>query len=108
MPNSIVKSFAEKSGRSVKQVEKLWKAAVDNVKKHYKIDESSKKFYPRVVNILKKYLHLDEEFSIGIGAFGGDAGYNATPEESGVFANKLGAVQRRSKDYSNFAKRFIS
>ena len=61
MPSAVVKSFAKKSDKSVKQVEKLWDEAQAIVKKQNpKIKKSSKKFYPLVVGILKKMLKLNE------------------------------------------------
>lgn len=61
MPNSLVISFAKKSKKSVSEVEKLWKSAVDIVKKEYKAKESDKKFYPLVVGVLKKSLGINQE-----------------------------------------------
>lgn len=61
MPSNIVKSFAKKSDKSIKQVEKMWDEAQDIVKKQNpKIKKSSKKYYPLVVGVLKKMLKLNE------------------------------------------------
>lgn len=56
MPSNIVKSFADKTGKSVKEVEKLWgeakKIALENNK------ETDPKFYGTVVAILKNKLGI--------------------------------------------------
>lgn len=51
MPNNIVKSFAKKSGKSVEQIEKMWR---DLSKQHGKN-------YAYIVASLKRMLKLDEE-----------------------------------------------
>lgn len=60
MPNNIVKSFAQKSGKSVEEVEKLW----DKIKKGVAeggTSESDPDFYKFVTGRLKKALGLSEE-----------------------------------------------
>ncbi len=60
MPNNIIKSFAEKSGKSVKEVEKLWNKA-KAIAKESDIPETDKdKFYSYVTGILKKMLSIKE------------------------------------------------
>ena len=59
MPNSIVKSFAEKTGKSISEVEAEWDEAKETVNK--KISETDEKFYPTVVALLKKKLQINEE-----------------------------------------------
>ena len=104
MPNSLVKSFAKKSGKSVEEVEKLWQEAEQIAKKN-DVKEESK--YAYIVGILKKMLSIDEDFSIGVG---GPAALDAgVPEsgESGVFANKMGKTQKR-KGYTEYLKSKLS
>ncbi len=61
MPNNIVKSFAEKTGKSVEAVEKLWDQAKIIAKKEYpKVDVDSEQFFKIVTGILKNSLGLKE------------------------------------------------
>jgi Zn ribbon nucleic-acid-binding protein len=58
MPANIVKSFAEKTGKSESEVEKLWDKAKASVDK----PESDPSYYPNVTSILKKMLGLNEGY----------------------------------------------
>ena len=59
MPANIIKSFAKKSGKSEKEVEKLWNKAKSLTKKEYpKVQEDSERFYKIVTGMLKKMLGL--------------------------------------------------
>ena len=60
MPAQQLKSFAEKSGKSLKEVEKLWEQAKAIAKKEY-ADAKDDKFYAIVTGILKNSLGLKEE-----------------------------------------------
>lgn len=60
MPASVVKSFADKTGKSVKEVEKLWDKAKALAKEDGR-KESDEDFYPYVTGILKKMLKINEE-----------------------------------------------
>ena len=62
MPNNIITTFAEKTGKSIEQVEDLWDKAKEVVLK--KTSEYDEKFYPTVVHVLKKMLHLNENGEI--------------------------------------------
>ena len=59
MPNNIISSFAEKSGKSKEEVERLWdetkQKLIDNGAK-----ESADNFYPILVSILKKKLNIND------------------------------------------------
>jgi len=62
MPSNTVKSFADKTGKSVKEVEKLWNKAKAIVKDEYPdVKEGDDKFYSIVVGILKKMLKINED-----------------------------------------------
>lgn len=61
MPNNIIKSFAEKSGKSEKEVERLWNRASDIVATDYDLKKDDDKYYELVVGILKKMLGFKEE-----------------------------------------------
>lgn len=61
MPNSLVVSFADKSGKSVKNVEGMWSKAVEIAKEQYNLTEKSKNFYAVVVGLLKKMLNMNED-----------------------------------------------
>lgn len=62
MPSNIVKSFAEKTGKSESEVERLWNIAKDEVGKKG-IPEDSDRYYKIVTGILKRMLKIDEESS---------------------------------------------
>lgn len=57
MPNNIVKSFAQKSGKSEAEVEKLWNQAKAEAEKKSGVDD----VYAYTVGILKKMLSIDEK-----------------------------------------------
>lgn len=59
MPSNIVKTFSERTGKSIKEVEELWDKAKVITKE--KIPVSSDKFYPTVVGVLKKMLSINED-----------------------------------------------
>ena len=60
MPSSLIKSFAEKSGKSVPAVGKIWDEVKKSVKDIYDYKEGTPRFYQAVTGILKKRLQLDE------------------------------------------------
>lgn len=65
MPNNVVKSFAEKSGKSVEKVESLWKKAKSIVKKEYPdVTPESDKWYKLVTGTLKNMLGLKESQAV--------------------------------------------
>lgn len=53
MPNTMIKNFSDKSGKSENEVEKIW----SDLKKQYGDD------YQRIVGTLKKILKINESFS---------------------------------------------
>ena len=59
MPASIVKSFAQKTGKPAKEVERLWSKAKEAAKENGR-SEDSEDFYPYVTSILKKMLKVNE------------------------------------------------
>lgn len=58
MPNALIKSFAKKSGKSVKELEKMWDALADAYDPK-KYDDK----YSFIVGVMKKNLKLDENSS---------------------------------------------
>jgi hypothetical protein len=58
MPNSVVKSLAKKSGRSVDEVEGLWDKAVSLAGKKG-LSQDSDNFYAYVTGILKRMLKTE-------------------------------------------------
>ena len=52
MPNTMIKNFSNKSGKSEEEVEKIW----DKLKKEYPED------YQRIVGTLKKILKINRLF----------------------------------------------
>jgi len=63
MPNNIIKSFADKTGKSKDEVEKLWDKSKEIVKSEYpKVKEDTPEFFKLVTGILKKSLGLKESF----------------------------------------------
>ena len=60
MPSPLIKSFSDKSGKSEKEVEKLYKDAEDIVKDRYKdVEKESDRYYALVVGILKNMLKIE-------------------------------------------------
>ena len=55
MPANIVKSFADKTGKSIAEVEKLWNDAKEIASKNGHNED-----YDYIVGILKKMLKLNE------------------------------------------------
>ena len=55
---AIIKSFAEKSGKSTEEVEKIWKEIKDQLKSQGKSDDD-KDFFQNLVGILKKRLKIE-------------------------------------------------
>jgi len=71
MPDNIINSFANKTDKSVGEIERLWKKAEIIVKSEYNINKEDESYYPLVVGVLKKSLGFkSEEFSIGVGDIG--------------------------------------
>jgi hypothetical protein len=61
MPSNIVKTFAEKSGKSTDEVEKLWNKAKGVVSKGYpNVKKESDKWYALVTGTLKQMVGLKE------------------------------------------------
>jgi hypothetical protein len=56
MPNAVVKSYAEKTGKSVKEVEALWDQAKQIAGKKFK--ENTEKFYRYTMGIFKRSLGI--------------------------------------------------
>ena len=56
MPSNVVKSFADKTGKTVKEVEKYWDKAEEIAKEKFSPD--SKQFYAYLVGTLKKMLGI--------------------------------------------------
>lgn len=61
MPNSIIKSFAKKSGKSVQEVEKIWNEIKEKLIKQNYDDKNKELFYKILVTILKKKLKIEDE-----------------------------------------------
>jgi hypothetical protein len=58
----LIKSFAEKSGKSKKEVEALWKELVASTKKaHPNLTEKDNRFWEIVTGTLKKILKIKSE-----------------------------------------------
>lgn len=61
MPSNVVKSYAEKTGKSEAEVEKLWDKAKEQVSKEYEdVEKDSDQYYSLVTGILKNMLGLKE------------------------------------------------
>ncbi len=58
MPTPLLKSLADKSGKSINLIEKMWNKIKNGLLKTYK--ESDSKFYPILVSIIKKKLNISE------------------------------------------------
>lgn len=103
MPNAVVQSFAQKSGKTTAEVETLWKKA-EAITNQSDVAVDDK--YAYLVGVLKKMLKL-EDFGIGVAAPAAlNVGMPSTePENSGVFAPKIGdgKIQKR-KHYVEWLK----
>ena len=84
MPNNVVISFAEKSGRSIAEIEAKWDEAKLIVNK--KMSSSDERFYPTVTSILKKMLHLNEDVASG----------TTTASDIAVVPKRLGEPTKRA------------
>jgi hypothetical protein len=104
MPNNIIKSFSDKSGKSEKEVEDLWNKAEDIVKDKYDLSpDDGDKFYSLVTGVLKKMLKLvDEDFGTGVAAAGAATGTPAGGPGMGVYAPKIGTMKKRKKKKKTF------
>jgi len=64
MPSSIIQSFAQKTGKSVKEVEAMWDRAKGVVAKQYpERGEEGEGYYKLVTGVLKKMLGESREVS---------------------------------------------
>lgn len=61
MPTPLMKSLAKEANKKPKTVEKLWAKSEKIVKQKYEIDDSSNRFYPLVVSVLKNLLGLSKK-----------------------------------------------
>lgn len=94
MPNNVIDSFAKKSGKSVKDVEKEWKASKEIVKSEYpKIKQDSEDFYKLVTSILKKKLKL-EDTTTTTSSIGGTV--NGVPDSQAyIYKTKIGKKKKQ-------------
>lgn len=65
MPNNIINSFSNKTGKSVKEVEKLWDKA-----KKIASDNNEEDDYQYITGILKNMLSLEDTTSGDVASFG--------------------------------------
>ncbi len=112
MPNNIVKSFADKSGKSTTEVEEMWNNAENIVKDKYNLSKADgDKYYSAITGLLKKMLKLvDEEFESGVGNTGLASGTPSGGAGLGVYATKIGTKirhKKRKKIVKNIAKRIF-
>lgn len=60
MPNDVIKSFAKRSGKSVEEVEKMWKQAKAEAQSQVKAGKVKQDaFYAYATGIVKKMLKLE-------------------------------------------------
>lgn len=67
MPNAVVKSYAEKTGKSVEHVERWWEEAKEEAKKKFK--KKGPRFWAYVNGIVKRRAGLDEGITISFKSF---------------------------------------
>lgn len=76
MPANYIKSFAEQSGKDVKEVERLYKEAKKIVEKEYnKTEKDGEPFYQLVTGVLKKMLKISTSDAL-CGGCGADVSLN--------------------------------
>lgn len=98
MPNAIIRSFSDKSGKDEQEVERLWTKATELVNQKYpEIKSGEDKYYALITGILKKMLKINEDFSVGVAASGADGGTPSSGEGMGMFAPKMGKPVKRKK-----------
>lgn len=73
MPTPVINSFAEKSGKSKDEVERLYNKTKDIVKKEYDVEVDSDQYYQIVMGVLKKMLGIEEEAVNTLSTVGGKA-----------------------------------
>lgn len=56
MPNSLIKSYSERSGKSVSEIEKMWDEA--KVAAHKKFKNEDSRFWAYVNTVVRKQLGL--------------------------------------------------
>jgi len=106
MPSAVVKSFAKKSGKSVKEIEKMWNKVLAKVKETYE-DKDDDEIYAIVTGILKKNLKIQEEDSaaaITTSTAGDVSSYGG----AGNFAPKLSTVLSRIGDFKPKKKKKVN
>jgi len=103
MPANIIKPFADKSGKSEEEVERLWKKA-----KQIAVDdgraEEDENFYPYVVGILKKMLNIESSMANITTTSVGNA---ATPGGSANFAFRMGTHRDKEKKKEEEWRKFL-
>ncbi|MEM2159597.1 MAG: hypothetical protein QXN55_01430 [Candidatus Nitrosotenuis sp.] len=62
MPNAVVKSFARKSGKSIKDVEKIWDETKKEVKDRFK--DENPFFWAYVNKVVQKKLGISESHTL--------------------------------------------
>lgn len=67
MPNDLVKSYADKTNKSVDEVEKIWNEA--KAQAHDKFGEESDSFWAYVNAIVQKRLGLNESKKLSFSDF---------------------------------------
>lgn len=97
MPNNIIKSFAEKSGKSVKKVEELWDKAKEIAKKEYKdVKEDSEDFYKIVTGILKNMVGKTVEEAINLDE---EVAFVSDNQRGGYDLSMEGDYKRHCRDF---------
>jgi hypothetical protein len=90
MPSNIVKSFSEKTGKTEKEVERLWNRAKEAVKNEYKdIEVESEQYYRLVTGVLKKMLKMESTITTNSA--------NVGDGQSGQFKKRMFLMTRKNK-----------
>jgi len=96
MPTPLMRTFAKEAGKKTKTVEKMWNKAEKMVMDKYDIDDTSDRFYPLVVGILKNQLGIRKKELIKEDGEGGDVGdpggMDTTSMGDYQYAPRLGQV----------------
>jgi hypothetical protein len=100
MPVNMVQKYADETGKSVSEVEKLWTKAKE-VAKEAGRKEDDENFYPYVVGILKKMLGLKEEdvsqATSTTSSAGVDSPVPASGSGMGSTQTKMGQTRKRKR-----------
>ena len=61
MPNKVIESYAEQSGKTIKEVEKIWEETKEQAKKKFPKGEEDPEFWPYVNIVVRLKLGIEHK-----------------------------------------------